>query len=221
MSMKHYILSLLFCISINAFAQTNLTVKEMENKAKEEHRQRIAQSGGYSYTIWDDIPEMQSWGIGYSYNKTYPLTLYANYQVSYFTCALDLGVGFAKNPQFDTPNKTLKTNFQATLSPGVFLKYVSANFGIGAAFAETESQMVSSVTDKTTTDASNASASVDISTKTSTVTARLLLKPSLTGYIPVDDDDHFITVSVGYNFAPNFKDINGFVFGVGFQIPID
>lgn len=217
MKVKQYILIILLCISSNAFAQQNLSLEEMENKAKQEHRQRIARSGGYSYTIWDEIPDMQSWGVGYSYNETYPLTLQANYQVSYFSCALDLGFGFANNPQYETPNKTLKTNFQATLSPGVYLKYVSVNFGVGAVFAQTESNHSALVTDKTTGTAS----SVNISTSESTTTARLLLKPSLTGYIPVDDDDHFITVSVGYNFAPNFKDINGFVFGVGFQFPID
>ena len=216
MSIKHYILIMLCCFSFTTFAQTNLTVKEMENKAKEEHRQRITNSGGYSYTIWDDIPEMQSLGIGYSYNKIYPLTLQVNYQVSYFSCGLDFGIGFNKNPQYDTPTKTLKTNFQATLSPGVYLKYVSVNFGVGCAFATTETNVLT-ITDVS---AGNSSASASVSYSTTTVTGRLLLKPSITGYIPVDDD-HFITISAGYNFAPNFKVINGFVLGVGFQFPID
>lgn len=223
MKSKYYILIMLFCTSFSTLAQSNLTLKEMENKAKEEQRQRRLQtSGDYSYTIWDDIPDMKSWGIVYSYNKTYPLTLQLNYQVSYLSCALDLGVGFNKNPQYVTQNKTLKTNFQAMLSPGVYFKYVSINFGVGCAFASTNKSDYISITDVSDGNGSvSTSSSSSISYSTSSVTGRLLLKPSLTGYIPIDDEYHFITVSVGYDFAPNFKAINGFTFGAGFQLPLD
>lgn len=205
--------------SLIVYGQDNPTIKDMESKVEKEYRNRInnADTGGYSSNIFEDIPDMMSWGIGYSYNKTYPLTLQANYQVSYFSCGLDLGVGFNKNPQYDTSTKTLKTNFQATLSPGVYLKYVSVNFGVGCALASKETSVISN----TNVSAGNSSASASVSYSTTTVTGRLLLKPSITGYIPVDGDDHFITLSAGYNFAPNFKAINCFVFGVGFQFPLD
>lgn len=205
--------------SLNVYGQHNKTIKDMESTIDKEYRNRKANigTGRYSSNIFEDIPDMMSWGIGYAYNKTYPLTIQTNYQVSYFSCGLDLGIGFNKNPQYDTPSKTLKTNFQATLSPGVYLKYVSVNFGVGCAFATTETNVIS-ITDVS---ARNSSSSASVSYSTTTITGRLLLKPSITGYIPVDDDDHFITVSAGYNYAPNFKAINGFVFGVGFQFPLD
>lgn len=214
------LLAIFFMVSSLAmYGQDNPTIKDMESQIEKEYRNRIgnASNGGYPTNMFEDIPDMMSWGIGYSYNKTYPITLQANYQVSYFSCGLDLGIGFNKNPQYNTPSKTLKTNFQATLSPGVYLKYVSVNFGVGCAFATTETNVI------TITDVSsgNSSASASVSYSATTITGRLLLKPSITGYIPVDDDDHFITVSVGYNYAPNFKAINGFAFGVGFQFPLD
>lgn len=201
--------------SLIVYGQDNLTIKDMESKVEKEYP--WVPTPVPTSNIFEDIPDMMSWGIGYSYNKTYPLTLRANYQVSYFSCGLDLGVGFNKNPQYDTSTKTLKTNFQATLSPGVYLKYVSVNFGVGCALASTETSVISI----TNVSVGNSSASAGVSYSTTTVTGRLLLKPSITGYIPVDDDDHFITLSAGYNFAPNFKAINGFVFGVGFQFPLD
>lgn len=225
MKMNKNILLLIILIvsSFSAYGQgekkNNQSIEAMESKINVEYRNRINSggSGVYSSTIFEDIPDMMSWGIGYAYNKTYPLTIQANYQVSYFSCGLDLGVGFNKNPQYETPSKTLKTNFQATLSPGVFLKYVSINFGVGCAFATTKTNVI------TITDVSseNISTSASVSYSTTTVTGRLLLKPSITGYIPVDDDEHYITISAGYNFAPNYKAINGFVFGLGFQFPLD
>ena len=220
-----FTLLLLACVQLSVTAQ--ITEQGLRNKLSEATTPKYPSSTSYSYTIWDDIPDMQSWGVGYMYNGTYPLTLQANYQISYFSCLLDMGIGFDKEPQYISQTKTLKTNFYLGVAPGVYFKYVSVNCGFG--FILCQKKEFTSI-NIGTADSSvsvngevvgESSTAISYESWSSVPAFRFLLKPSITGYIPVDDDDHFLTVSVGYNYAPAFKAVNGWSFGVGFQFPLD
>ena len=55
------------------------------------------------------------------------------------------------------------------------------------------------------------------SISTSATKCNFILKPSITGYIPISDEDFYITINAGYNYIPKLKELNGWSFGIGFQ----
>lgn len=169
----------------------------------------------------EDIDDMESWGLDYTFSSTYQVNLNSNIQISYLQVGLGIGAGFNHKPQFIDNNKSLKTNFQISGSLGLYLKYISLNCGVGCAVVEsrTTESIGSVTTDITISEGNNITQSSPIEMKKTEYSGRLLLTPSISGYIPIDSDDRFVKLTLGYNFAPNYSSINGWVFGVGFQIP--
>lgn len=89
------------------------------------------------------------------------------------------------------------------LSPGLYLRFLSINCGIGYLPGDCVVNL----------DIENGNVVNTEMTKTN----YYMLKPSITGYIPISDEDFYITVDVGYNYSPNIKDLNGLSLGLGFQ----
>lgn len=182
-------------------------------------------------TLWDDIketfePDDATSGLGYSYSEYFPVSLSANYTYSYFSIGLEAGANidgkkYGKN----------KYNPQAYLaiSPGLYFRYLSLNCGIGfvaSKYTKTTTWGDNTYTEDYKYDNEDGSISIGGSTtittvggSTSTVEHKphFMLKPSITGYIPICDEDFYITLNAGYNYIPKFKEVNGLSFGVGIQ----
>lgn len=47
-----------------------------------------------------------------------------------------------------------------------------------------------------------------------------MIRPTVTGYIPVDRESKFISISLGYNFVPALKQTNCFVAALGINFEI-
>ena len=111
-----------------------------------------------------------------------------------------------------------------SVSPGLYLKYISISCGVGLLFDSRDetTSYSSSSSDNFENGPVSGSTSVEVSSSTSMTTTgvSLFVKPCLTGYIPISNGDWYITLSAGYNICPKFKDLNGLTFGAGFQVEL-
>ena len=175
-----------------------------------------------------------TWGIGYNYSKHFPLALNANYTISYFSIGGELGVNLDKKKIVRSETETDNPIAYLSVAPGFYCKYFSINCGVGALMAWNQQSWsttyetggavtVTTVTingNSTTTEGTTASSSVTMSGTNEKTKWGLLLRPSIVGYIPISDGDYYITLNVGYIYMPKFKELNGFSFGVGFQVEL-
>lgn len=184
-------------------------------------------------SIWNDFvdtftPEEQTFGVGYNYSELFPLTLSANYTYHCLSVAAEIGANL-KGKKY-TINQYDPLGY-LTVSPGLYCRYLSINCGIG--FLVSNYTKIETWGNSHTEESSggnddgsvshNSSSTTIISGSTSTETNKyhLIIKPSITGYIPISDECYYITINVGYNFLPKFKELNGWSFGMGFQWVID
>lgn len=212
------------------------TIKELEGRYTPS-----TSNSGYTRTYhrsgWDDFvdaftPEDQTWGLGYSYSQTFPLSLSLNYNTSY-CLSVSTEYGFNLDGKIYTTVYTLdgkkytKKEYNPSgywvVSPGFYCRFLSINCGVGfmtSNYSETQTN-----TENFSGESEDGSTSVEgsISTTTSISVTKFdfMLKPSITGYIPICGEDYYITVNAGYNYIPKFKELNGWSFGVGFQWVIE
>lgn len=153
-------------------------------------------------------PEDDTWGLGYGYTQHFPLALSANYTHSCISIATEFGFNLDSK-------KYVEYNPSAyfVVSPGLYLRFLSINCGAGVMASdytkttyEEHTENFGGITQTTTT-----------STSISQTKYHFMLKPSITGYIPISDEDYYITINAGYNYIPKFKELNGWSFGIGFQ----
>jgi len=169
-------------------------------------------------------PEDQTWGLGYSYSQYFPLTLSANYTYSCLSVATEFG--FNLDDKKYTPRRFNPIGY-LTVSPGFYCRFLSINCGVGVMYSSY--MKTTSWSDSSTEDFSGNSedgsvtvdGSVNITTSgsisTSATKCHFIFKPSLTGYIPISNEDYYITINAGYNYMPKLKKLNGWSFGIGFQ----
>lgn len=169
-------------------------------------------------------PEDQTWGLGYSYSEYFPLTLTANYTYSCLSVGAEMGYDF--NEKEYKENKYNPIGYFA-VSPGFYCRFLSINCGVGVLF---NSYMKTRSWNDSYTDefgGGNDDGSITVGGSTSITTSGsistsaykcyFMLKPSITGYIPIGGEDYYITINAGYNYLPKFKELNGWSFGIGFQ----
>lgn len=204
------------------------TIEELESRYTPS-----TSNSGYTFTYhrsgWDDFvdaftPEDQTWGLGYSYSKNFPLTLSANYTYSCLSVAAEFGFNFDGKKY--TTNEYNPIGY-LVVSPGFYCRFLSINCGIGVMAndyvkTETWNDSYSEEFGEESEDGSvSVGGSVTITTSSSTSISgskcSFMLKPSITGYIPICDEDSYITINAGYNYIPKFKELNGWSFGIGFQ----
>ena len=170
-------------------------------------------------------PEDQTWGLGYSYSQQFPLTLSANYTYSCLSLATEIGVNL-DGKKYTT--KEYNPNGYWVISPGFYCRFLSINCGVGfmtSSYMKTTPYKGDSNTENFTGESEDGSTTVDgsITISTSYTYSRsatkfdFILKPSITGYIPVSGEDFYITINAGYNYIPKRIELNGWSFGVGFQ----
>ncbi len=143
-------------------------------------------------------PEDETLGVGYKYSKYFPVTLSLNMTRSFVSLFMELGI--------NTDNSIISDynpRFYMMFSPGLYFRFLSINCGIG--ILPNDYVMTIDVLDG------------NVVNTEITKTNYYIIKPSITGYIPISDEDFYITVDVGYNYFPNIKDLNGLSLGLGFQ----
>lgn len=209
--MKRIILNLLLPIVLigTVSAQTLEDLDQRRNKELKQSSYSTTRSRHKKSIDWD--VDDDTWGIGYNYSKHFPLALNANYTTSYLSIGAELGVNMDKKKIIRSESETDDPIMYFSVAPGFYCKYFSINCGVGGLIASNSKSSTNTIGTEDT------SVSWSIDSKGGKI--GLLLKPSIVGYIPISDGN-YITLNVGYLYMPKFKDLNGFSFGVGFQIEL-
>lgn len=193
-------------------------------------------NSGYTRTYhrsgWDDFvdaftPEDQTWGLGYSYSQTFPLSLSLNLTSYCFSLATEFGFnldGKKYSTKYNLDDKKYTTKEYNPsgywiISPGFYCRFLSINCGVGfmtSNYSETQTN-TENFSGESEDGSTSVNGSISITTGYSTTKVKFMLKPSITGYIPISGEDYYITISAGYNYIPKFKELNGWSFGIGFQ----
>lgn len=160
---------------------------------------------------WEDVfyPYDSSVAFGYTYSKYFPLSVQATYTVSFFSTGAEIGYNLDKKQYALNASNTINPQITLLYTLGGCFRHISANCGLGVILGNNTKKTFSQ------TDTGTFSYS---STKQK---AFFTVRPSLTGHIPISDDEYYITVNVGYNFVPKCKMFNGPSFGIGFQFVLD
>ncbi len=226
-------LILLSAIFLSMGAQDVDQLKVMSKttqKEKDDARRAKALSGGTNRGCgidWD--LDDDTWGVAYSYSPHFPLALSANGTWSYFKLEGELGFTLSGKEYDWKENITAKPVGYLMASPGFYCKFFSVQCGVGALVdirKETKASTGTNIT-QTTTITIGTSTSVSSYTdesgyqysyyETKKPGFNLCFKPSVTGYIPIENGDYYITLNAGYIFVPKLKELSGFTVGVGFQ----
>lgn len=172
-------------------------------------------------------PKDQTWGLGYSYSQTFPLSLSLNYTSSCLSLATEFGFNldgkkYTTEYNLDGKTYTIKEHNPSgywVVSPGFYCRFLSINCGIGfmtSNYSETRTNTGNFAVENEDGSIS-VNGSISMTTRYSTTKFKFMLKPSITGYIPISGENYYITINASYNYIPKFKELNGWSFGIGFQ----
>lgn len=193
------------------------TIKELEGRYRPIVKDYILPKTSFCDKFVDAFtPEDETWGLGYSYSQAFPLSLSLNYTYSCLSIATEFGFNL------DGKKYTIKEYNPFgywVISPGFYCRFLSINCGVG--FMASSYMKTQTYTEDFAEESGDGFISVDgsisIATEYSEPKFNFMLKPSVTGYIPISDEDFYITINAGYNFISKFKGLNGWSFGIGFQ----
>lgn len=155
-----------------------------------------------------DVEYEEGFGVSLNYGTKSLISLGLNYTWSNLMIFGDLCWYFNGKKYDIGENTTIKPFSSICIGPGFYTKYFSIQCGVGYCVGETEATNHSENIDN--------GSSVVTDTYTKGSKGFFCYKPSVSGYIPIDDDK-FISLSVGYLGVPKFKDFSSFTFGIGFQ----
>lgn len=187
--------------------QTNKTIQQSPQKTCKDKFNNFMDDFVDIFTPEDDMR-----GFGYAYSGHFPLTVSVNSIYSYFLIDFEFGFNFDSKEYYE---QKYNPDCYLMLSPGVYLGILSFNCGIGVLGSSYYDFIIGDTVyfgDETT----SISGSITLEQSMKKYKAHLILKPSITGFIPIFDD-YYITINAGYNYIPKFKELNGWSFGVGFQ----
>lgn len=217
---------MLSIFSIGSYAQS---LNELKSRPKTTASERVPKTYSYHNSYSWDIDD-DTWGVGYNYSSGFPVGISANYTTSYFYIGGEFGVNFKKKQyilkETQREKKVGDPIFYLSVNPGLYVKYLSLSCGVGLLFDSREETIGQNSSSSGSFEYENGtisgSTSVEVSTSASATTTgmSLYIKPCLTGYVPISDGDWYITLSVGYNICPKFKDLNGVSFGAGIQVKL-
>lgn len=158
------------------------------------------------FTPYDDLK-----GISYKYSKSFPVGVsYDYYWENLFKLGGELGVNWDKQEY-----ASLNPHFYVAASPGIYLRFISIDLGIGALYSDSWEKTYNESTVIINGKEYNAGYSYELDYK---CRVNFLLKPSASIHIPLSSwEEYFITLSVGYNYFFNFEELNGWSFGLGFH----
>ena len=185
---------------------------------------------------FSDLEEEQTIGATYNYGKNWPIGLSVNYSTSMFMIGLDFGINTDKDKVYkhdlkmtDVMNYTKEDGeydplFFVTLTPSFYLKYFAIGCGAGFLYMNGTKNIYNA--QSTSYDYGGGGVSISGSSSSSSNVEesnpklKFMLRPTVKGFIPINDE-WYISLSVGYDYAFGYKDKNGINFGVGVQFKID
>ena len=170
---------------------------------------------------FSDLEEGSMWGFAINHDQHFPVGVSAIGHLGFLelggrdfvwlVLSMDLG-GKLDSKEYiikktDVTNimnyKSYDPKLFLTVTPAIFLKYISVGCGVGFAYVfETE---ISSDTKATSTNAESRSF--------------FMTRPQIRGYIPMGS--FCMSIGVGYDFIPKMKDLNGYNVSVGFHFNVD
>lgn len=160
---------------------------------------------------WDHIAagEFNSIEASYGYSKNFPLNVGVAASFSYFNIGLEYGQNFDKEPIITKQHTNFASSqingkyFYLMASPGVFLRFATISYGLGA-----------------TTMKYNYESVYDSYSENKTF---FTMKPKVAFNLPLPvdfksrDEKCYLCPYVGYLFAPKFSKINSLEFGIGLR----
>lgn len=171
-------------------------IEEREKVANRKARVRRRWRG-----FWESFePDDETWGLGYNYSNLYNATLRTHHTVSFLSIINELGINCDKRV-FDAPQYNLKAYW--TIAPGFYCRYLSLNCGVGTTISRYYVESVFGESQRVMVDKK--------------FKFHFVVQPSVTAFIPICDEDYYLTLNAGYMFVPKFKQFNDWTFGVGFQ----
>lgn len=186
---------------------------------------------------FSDLDDYETWGFSYNYGKNWPIGLSASYSYSWFMIGADLGINLDKNKLYkhslemtDVMNfrkKDIEFNphlFYLTITPSIYLKYVSIGCGAGILCMEGKEYTDNYSSQSSTSSTENGSVSSSYSSSSYTsesdcTKVKFMLRPTIKGYIPLSGE-LYLSLSVGYDYAFGYKEKNGINFGLGLQFEL-
>ncbi len=221
--MKLTILNVLLLLFMTEYASAQ-SIEELNSRRIKEHKQSSYTStstGRHKKSVDWDVDD-DTWGLAYTFSPHFPLSFSANGTWSYFQLGGELGFTLSgKRYDWDT-NVTDQPIGYIMAQPGFFCKYFSVQCGVGALFDIRRKNIEENGGTTVISTTINGQSDISISQSTyyvdqTTCGVNLCIKPTITGFIPISDDDYYLTISAGYLFVPKINELNGFTIGVGIQ----
>jgi len=159
--------------------------------------------GGSIYYAWESVPILLSFDFGYSNENT-----------EYIIDKVDM----TDIMNYKRVKKTLDPKYYMTITPHAYFKYFAVGCGFGALIMEGKEETA----EYHYTSSSNGSGSIGNGWETNCSVSKFMIRPTVKGFIPLDDDDIWsIVVSAGYDCVFGYKDKNGFNVGLGVKVNLD
>lgn len=179
---------------------------------------------------FSDLEDMSTLGFTLNYDQHFQAGASIIGQSGMFICSLDFGFNVdSKKYYSDVMDMTDIMNYKrteteyspmmfATVTPGLFFKYVSVGCGVGVAILNSE-EMVSQCSYSVDEQGNVFYSYGGQSTSQNTVT-KLMIRPQLRGFIPLGRSCK-MSIGIGYDILPKAKELNGYNASLGFHFNFD
>ncbi|MBD5187551.1 MAG: hypothetical protein HDS96_00310 [Bacteroidales bacterium] len=170
------------------------------------------------------------WGIGYNYSKNFPIGVGGHI----IREGIMIGAAFGYAPKrpniapytthhndikdlcnYEISNGTFYPKTYLSFSIGYAINYVAFNWGFGGTILEGDN-IIDCMS--TTTYSDGSARSLQYQTSETEQRTKFIMRPNIQGFIPCGNG-YDITLSLSYLWAPAYKQMNSFDFGIGINIP--
>lgn len=179
---------------------------------------------------FSDLEDTSMLGFSINYDQNFPIGASIIGQYGWFMCSSDFGFNLgSKKYVTEKMNITNIMNYSCTrteyepkmyltITPAVFLKYISVGCGVGLAWLDGNEETSS----RESTFGSNGSFRTTKvgPTVTEVAAIKFMLRPQIKGYIPLTSSCN-MSLGVGYDFIPKMKDLNGYHVSIGFHFDFE
>ena len=203
------VLTLPLCAqSLNEVENTLHDENNRQNQTPLPSKERACKGRNVSFFPDDDTSRLE-----YTYSRYFQFGLNAIYTTSFLATGIEYGFNMDKQKFACGDTDYYNPKVALMYSLGGHFKYISASCGIGV--------LLGSYTENRFSQTIVGDAIATTSKSTTNTKAYFMVRPSLTGHIPIVEDEYYITLNLGYYLVPKFKKFNGPSFGIGFQFVFD